>query len=214
MTWPGDWALRTPVDAVLGAAEEAVAISSQQSFPLWLGLGTVMRGWCLGAAGRPAEGIPVMLQGLSVFRATGANLMLRFVLMTLAESYGMAGEAAQGLERLAEAEGFVETQEDRWCEAELNRLRGTLLHARRDHAAAEASFRRALAIAQQQEARLWELKAASSLAELMIETDRRGEARDLLAPIEDAFASDPAVPMRADAGLLPGPGGERYRSGR
>jgi class 3 adenylate cyclase/predicted ATPase len=203
MTWPGDWALGTPADTVLAAAEEVVAISGEHSFPLWLGLGTVMRGWCLGAAGHSDEGIPVMLHGLSIFRATGANLMLRFVLMTLAESYGMAGQAAQGLERLAEAEGLVETQEDRWCEAELNRLRGRLSHARRDHAAAEASYRRALAIAQRQEAKLWELKAASSLAGLLSETGRRAEAYDLLAPIENGFAPG-SVLLSADPGLLPG----------
>jgi hypothetical protein len=56
-----------------------------------------MRGWCQGAMGQAAEGIPLILQGLDTFRATGANLGVPVFLTTLAEAYGMAAQPEQGL---------------------------------------------------------------------------------------------------------------------
>jgi predicted ATPase len=66
-------------------------------------LKNIMRGWCMGAAGQTAEGIPLFLQGLASFRAVGANLLMPFYLTTLADAYGMAAQPEEGLNRLAEA---------------------------------------------------------------------------------------------------------------
>ena len=73
----------------------------------------------------------------------------------------------------------------RWIEAELHRLRGELRLAlpEPDQSEAEACFRRALAVAHEQQAKLWELRAATSLARLWRDQRRRNEAHDLLAPI-------------------------------
>jgi hypothetical protein len=86
-----------------------------------------MRGWCLGAAGRSEEGLPLLLEGIEMRRATGANLLIPFYLMTLAEAYGIAAQPQEGLDRLAEAAKLIETTQERWIEAEIHRLRGTLL---------------------------------------------------------------------------------------
>jgi predicted ATPase len=56
-----------------------------------------------------------------------------------------------------------------------------------DPAKAEVSFRTALAIAREQGTRGYELRSATSLARLWVKQGRRGEARDLLAPVYDSF---------------------------
>ena len=78
----------------------------------------------------------------------------------------MAAQPQEGLDRLAEAAKLVETTHERWAEAEIHRLRGTLLLSMNEHAAAENSYRRALEVAQRQSAKFWELRAALDLARL------------------------------------------------
>jgi predicted ATPase len=122
--------------------------------------------------------------------------------MTLAEVYGMAGQPDEGLDRLAEAANLVETTQERWAEAEMHRLRGTLLLAMNEHAAAENSYRHALAVAQRQSAKFWELRAATSLARLWRDQGKRTEARDLLAPIYGWFTEGFETPVLQDAKAL------------
>jgi predicted ATPase len=102
---------------MLRSAEEVLAISSEQGFPLWSAVGNINRGWCLGAVGQAAEGIPLLLQGMALYRATGSSVMAPFVLTMLAEVYGMAAQPEEGLNRLAEAAKLVETTQERWADA-------------------------------------------------------------------------------------------------
>jgi predicted ATPase len=69
----------------------------------------------------------------------------------------------------------------------MHRLRGTLLLSMHDQAAAEDSFHKALAVAQRQNAKFWELRAAMSMARLWRDQGKRDEARDLLAPVYGWF---------------------------
>jgi tetratricopeptide (TPR) repeat protein len=127
--WPGDWALMGAKEArtALQSAEEALASSRDQSFPMFLGVGHIMRGWYLGAIGQAAEGIPLLLQGVAIRRHAGTNLLLPFFLTIVAEVYGMAAQPEEGLKWLAEAAEIVGTTQDRWVEAEMHRMRGKLL---------------------------------------------------------------------------------------
>ena len=146
-----------------------------------------MRGWCLGAMGQSAEAIALILKGLDNYRATGAVLVIPFFLMTLAEVYGMAAQADEGLKRLAEVANIVEATQERWADAEMHRLRGTLSLSMHQRAAAEDSFHQALAVARRQSAKFWELRAALDLARLWRDRGKREEARDLLAPVYGWF---------------------------
>ena len=119
--------------------------------------------------------------------------------MTLAEVYGMAAQADEGLKRLADAANIVEVTQERWAEAEMHRLRGTLLLSMHERAAAEDSFRLALTVAQQQSAKFWELRGAISLARLWRDQVKRTEARDLLAPIYGWFTEGFDTPVLQDA---------------
>jgi class 3 adenylate cyclase/tetratricopeptide (TPR) repeat protein len=184
--WAGDWAIegKNAVRSMLQSAEEALAVSREQSFPMFLGLGNIMRGWCLAAMGEAVEGIPLLTQGITLRRRdAGCYLTQPFFLVTLAEAYGMASQPDEGLSRLAEAARLTETTQERWAEAEMHRLRGTLLLSMHEHTAAENSFLEALAVARRQSAKFWELRAAVSLCRLWRSQGKHSEARGLLAPL-------------------------------
>ena len=82
---------------------------------------------------------------------------------------------------------IVEKTGERWFAAELNRHKGRLLLRRGRTEAVEELYRKALSIAEEQEAKLWELRAAVSLARLWADQGRRAEARDLLARVYSWF---------------------------
>jgi predicted ATPase len=110
-------------------------------------------------------------------------------LVWLAEAYGEAGTAEEGLKLLDEAEAVMETGGERWYEAEQHRIKGELLLARsaRNRAKAAAAFRHAIEVARGQEAKSLELRAATSLARLWQTQKKTAEARDLLAPVYGWF---------------------------
>jgi predicted ATPase len=82
---------------------------------------------------------------------------------------------------------IVERTEERWFAAELQPHKGQLLLAQGHCDAAEQLYRKALTIAREQEAKLWELRAAASLARPRRDQGRRPEACDLLAPVYGWF---------------------------
>jgi predicted ATPase len=106
------------------------------------------------------------------------------------------GSANAGLARfddawrcIDEATTAVETTNEKWCEAEVNRVAGeiALESPKPDAAKAQAYFERALTIARAQQAKSWELRAAMSMARLWRGQGKRNEARDLLAPVYGWF---------------------------
>jgi predicted ATPase len=115
------------------------------------------------------------------------KLLMPFFLTTIAEVYGMAGQPDKGLNRLAEAAIVIGMTQERWAEAEMHRLRGTLLLSMHEHAAAEDGYHQALAVARSQSAKFWELRAAIDLARLWRDQGKPIEARDLLAPVYGWF---------------------------
>ena len=123
-------------------------------------------------------------------------------LTSLAHAYGCAGQSKRGLRLLVKAEEYVEMTGERVDEAEIHRVRGDLLCALHDAAAAEASFRRAIAIAQGQSAKLSELIAVLSLSRLWYGQGKRAEARDLLVPIYNGFTEGFDTPVLRDAKAL------------
>jgi len=170
------------LQAVEELAEAAIALSREQGFVLWMALATALRGWARAEQGQREEGIVGMRWGLDEYRALSQYITRPHLLTLLAEAYGRAGQAAEGLTLLAEALAVAERGEVRDYEAELHRLRGDLLLSHgKPTAEVETHYRRALKIARRQEARSLELRAAMSLCRLWQAQGKRTAARALLA---------------------------------
>ena len=107
----------------------------------------------------------------------------------LARAYAELGQFDDAWRCIGEAMTAVETTKERWCEAEVNRIAGeiALMSPEPDAAKAEAYFERALAVAREQQAKSWELRAAMSMARLWRDQGKRDEARELLAPVYGWF---------------------------
>jgi class 3 adenylate cyclase/predicted ATPase len=168
-------------------AEATIALATEQGFPLWVALGTILRGWALAMQGQGEEGLAQVRQGIAAWRATGAALGVPYLCTVLAEVYAHLGHPADGLQALAEAHTLVEQHEERWCEAEVHRLRGVLLLQQPGTPQAEAWLQQALDVARRQGAKSLELRAAMSLTRLWQHQGKRAEAYELLAPVYHWF---------------------------
>jgi class 3 adenylate cyclase/predicted ATPase len=196
-----DWATGSRED-LLARADALIAVSDEHGFPYSRAIGTIFRGWALAGSGQTGERIALLRAGVAAFRATGAVTEAPFFLTLLADAEGMAMERDEGPDHLAEADRLVAETEERWAEPELHRVRGELLRAGHDLAAAERCFSQAIGIAQQQSAKFWELRAAISLARLWREQAKRDAARDLLAPVHGWFAEGFDTPLLKEAKAL------------
>ncbi|MDO9707202.1 ATP-binding protein [Paracraurococcus lichenis] len=159
-----------------------------QRAPAFRDVARIYRGWALAAhpEGDPAEGIARMEEALADYRASGAGTVVLHALGLVADACRRTGRVSRGLDRVAEALALAEAGGDRVQEAELHRIRGELLRLR-PGGEAEASFRRALGVARAQQALLWELRAAVSLARLWRDRGRMAAARGLLGPVWRRF---------------------------
>jgi predicted ATPase len=182
--------------------DEFLAVSTEHGFPHFLGWATVGRGWSLTTLGRAQEGLPLLTQALTELDAIGAVVNRPLVLIMLAEANAKLGHVEAGLSHLADAAQIIEATDERCNEAELHRLRGELLIATGDQSAAEESYLHALGVAQRQSAKLFELRASTSLARLWRDQGKRTEARDLLAPIYGWFTEGFDTPDLKEAKAL------------
>jgi len=175
-------------DAALNErAEQLVAVATEQGFPWWGAQGIVYLGWGKVKNGEVKEGLSLLRRGLNAHRATGAELWMPHHITRLAEGCEITGQIEEGLTLLEDALGIVARTGERWFAAELYRAKGQLLLRQGYTEAAEELYRKALGVAEEQEAKLWELRAATSLARLRRDQGRPAEARDLLAPVYGWF---------------------------
>ena len=194
-----------------------MTLSTEQGFPYWLAIETIVQGWTLAEQGQVEEGIAQMHQGLAAYRATGAELQRPSFLALLAEAHRKVGQMEEGLAVLAEALAQVEKTGERYYEAELYRLKGTLTlqsktslgqvldksktspkqvqdksRASQDklddtEKEAEECFHKAIEIARKQQAKSLELRAVMSLARLWQQQGKKEEAWQMLAEIYGWF---------------------------
>ncbi len=166
-----------------------IALAREHGFPWFLAAGTILCGWALAEQGQGEEGIAQIRQGLTAYRAQGAEQQRTLFLALLAEACGKAGHTEEGLAALAEALTMVDHTGECVYEAELYRLKGELLlqsSVQGLASEAEACFLTAIEIARQQQAKSLELRAVMSLARLW-QQSKRNEARQMLAEIYGWF---------------------------
>jgi len=190
-------------DAVLDErAEQLVAVTTEQGFPQMRAMGAIYRGWAKVRNGDVAAGISLLRSGSIAYRATGAAAFMSYFIAFLASACEIAEQIGEALTLLDDALQIVERTGERWFEAELNRHKGRLLLQRGNAETAEELYRKALSIAQAREAKLWELRAAVSLARLRRDQGRHAEAGDLLAPVYGWFTEGFDTPDLKDAKAL------------
>ena len=165
----------------------AVTISTEHDFAFYRAMGMIMRGWALTQRAQQSEGIAEMRAGLNAYQVTGAVVLRPAYLSLLAEAYGNAGRAEEGLAVLDEAQKLADKCQEHWWQAELYRLKGELILKRAaeqsgvtNESDAEQCFRQALTVAKAQKAKSLELRAAMSLSLLRLSQSKRAEARHVL----------------------------------
>src|SRR6202007_1547974 len=124
---------------------------TRQNFEGWLAWEALLRGWARSASGNPVEGVSWIDDGIRDYRTTGSILGVPYCLAMKAEALHLVGCTSEALEAIGEAEALTEMNDERWCSAELRRLRGVFLAALgAAEAEIEASFRAAIRIAKEQ----------------------------------------------------------------
>jgi predicted ATPase len=165
-------------------------------------MGTISRGWVKVKNGDVAEGISLLRSGSVAYRATGTEALQPYYIVLLAGACEFAGDTEEAATLLDDALHIAERTRERWLDAELYRHEGRLRLRQGDIEAADELYHKALSIAREQEAKLWELRAAASLALLHRDQGRQAEARDLLAPIYGWFTEGFGTPDLKEAKAL------------
>ena len=178
---------RREPEAMAARAQETMSLSQAQALGWWMLWGMIFAGRGLADAGQPAPGIEQMENALGMYRGVGSGMVVPYFLTLLAEAHVMRGDLDRALERLADARQIVAQGGEAAASAEIDRLEGEVRRQRAEaagsgesagadeEAAIEALFRRALDTARRQGARVFELRAAGSLARFLA---HRGVASD------------------------------------
>jgi DNA-binding SARP family transcriptional activator/predicted ATPase/transcriptional regulator with XRE-family HTH domain len=176
------------IQKTLEIAEATIQICLEYQLDYWISLTLASHGWALAEQGDVEMGIAEMEKGISGFQAAGGKFILPHHRARLAEQYGKKGEIHKGLTLVNEAIVQVDRSGERWCEADMFRIKGELLRIQGEKAEAEAAFRRAIVIAQGQEAKLLELRAALSLARLWPNDSCPTEVQQRIASLYQWFS--------------------------
>jgi class 3 adenylate cyclase/predicted ATPase len=180
--------LRRNPQPVNGYAQRLRVLATEHKLALYTAIGRIMRGWALCYEGQSEFGLHELSGGIEAYAAARVRLNLAHFTAVSAEAYHYAGKVGHGLAAIEHAVSLLHLAEH-WCQSGILQLKGEILiSSAPDHRTeAESCFQEALQIARRQGAKSAELRAATSLARLWGKHDRRGEARDLLAPVYSWF---------------------------
>jgi predicted ATPase/class 3 adenylate cyclase len=177
------------------SANASLGVATENGFPFWSAFQTILLGWVLVKQGKVDEGIARMSQGMEAYWATGAELLRPYLTGLLAEALAESGSTERALALLDEALEAVEKTGERFYEAELYRQKGELLFRSCGEGSEltdvteqssrssdiERWFLKAISIAGRQQAKWFELRAATSLARLWKRQGRKEKAHTMLA---------------------------------
>jgi predicted ATPase/class 3 adenylate cyclase len=207
---------RKEVEMTQGLADASLDVATEHGFPFWAAFQTILLGWVLVKQGKADEGITQMSRGMEAYWATGAELLRPYLIGLFAEALAEGGSTERGLVLLAEALEVVEKTGERFFEAELYRQKGELLfrsynkgsglpdcaaHSSRS-SEIERCFQKAMTVAGRQQAKWFELRAATSLARLWRNQGRKNDAHTMLAKSYNWFTEGFDTADLQDARLL------------
>ncbi len=185
-------------------ADAVVKLAREHGMALYSAYGEFLQPWARWHLGDREGGLDAMRRGVAACHGMG-NLVYTTLLETaLAEAEAEAGEIEAALASIDHTVALTERTGQRWNEADTHRARGEILLKRDASSAApaEEAFVTAIAIAQQQKAKTFELRAALSLAKLYQSTNRATDAYAVLAPALEDFSPAPEFPEIAEAQAL------------
>ena len=205
LTWPAFLGLfRRSPEAVATYSQALADIVSRYDLPaFWAGFAAFFRGWAKWSDGANVSSLPEMRRGITIYREQPALVWMSPAEAALAIAEASAGEIDAGVRRLDDALAELECSEERSYEAEMHRIRGEILLRRDpvDTAAIEQSLQTAMAIAQSQKARSFELRALS-LPKLYRSANRDADAHAVLAPTVEGFPPTQQFPELTEAQTL------------
>jgi tetratricopeptide (TPR) repeat protein len=189
------------LETIRSSAPRVVEFSGEQGFPFYLTIAQICNGWALARGGNPEDGIAQMRAGIEGLRATGSNVVLPGFYVMLASGFGQNGQFAEAFEFIDKSLEQSERWGERWPEAEAYRVKAALLLAKDDPdpETAQIALESALEVARSQQAKTWELRAATDLARLWRDQGKKKQALDLLAPTYEWFTEGLSAPVLQEA---------------
>jgi predicted ATPase len=185
-------------------AEALLDISSAHQLPMFAAYGAFQQAWARLQSTDPEACLTDMRATLEACRERGIGLNIPIFATVLAATEMQAGTTDAALATIDKTAADAERDGQRCFEAETHRIRGEIL-LKRDPAnatAAEDAFRTAIAVAQQQKAKSFELRAALALAKLYQSSDRFLDIHGILGPALKGFSATPEFPEIAEAQKL------------
>ena len=180
---------RSELDLMGERIGEVAGLAGQLGFPFWVEVGRFFRGRARVESGEGEAGVAEMQQALLELARVGSGIGAPAILLVLATGLQKVGRHDEALGALGLGLAQAEQQGQYYADAELHRLRAEILLDRDGDAVeeAEALFDQSLEIARRQEAKSFELRAATRLAQLWQRQGKRDQARALLAPVYTWF---------------------------
>ncbi|HET8943589.1 MAG TPA: hypothetical protein VFO59_02300, partial [Dehalococcoidia bacterium] len=184
-------------------AAATVSLSSRYGYHYRTGMGMIVGGWALAAQGQTQEGLARLMEGLEIVLGTGAEMDHAYFLGLLAEGYLFAGSPGETLKTVEHALARIPEGRTFFYDAELHRLRGrAALDSSGDAAMASKAYRRAFEVAEAQNARSLQLRAAMALATLPDRSEEQGWALAELSRLYGQFRDGLETPDLIEARAL------------
>jgi predicted ATPase/class 3 adenylate cyclase len=197
--WRRDWS------SVRERALQVREIADEHDYHVWKALALILLGVSDATLGRPDEGIVLSDQGFARYQdLTTPPVFWPLLLSVRARGFGMAGRAEEGLEPINQAIELMRGR-DNILFPQLPLVKGDLLVAVSDTAGARSSYRGAFDTAEAAGARMWQLCAATRLAELRSASgEPAGEERAALRAVYETFTGESDTADLVDAGRVLG----------
>jgi predicted ATPase len=169
--------------------DEAAILADELGARYWKAFGMLHQSYVLTTTDNASDAVHMITMGITEFRSRGSTNYLPFASSFLAIAHAKLGQLEDAWHSIDEALAAIQTTKEKWHEAEVKRIAGevALKSPQLNGATAEGYFERALAVARQQQAKSWELRAAMSMARRWRDQGKPQQARELLAPVYGWF---------------------------
>jgi predicted ATPase len=164
-------------------------MATEKNAAQWRGGGMMHQGCIQAMTGKAWDAIEMIPSGIAAWQSSGSIVFVPWYMAHMARAHAELGRFDEAWRHIVEALAAVEKTGETWCESDIHRIAGeiALLSSEQDISKAQTHFERALAIAREQKAKSWELRATTSMARLLRDHGKGQTAREILAPVYDWF---------------------------